>query len=44
MLKTVTMLSDKISWVSTGLCGKKQPMPVGMGGPAIKCMINVGGR
>ncbi len=44
MLKTVTMLSDDMSWCSTGMCGKKQPMPVGMGGPAVKCMVNVGGR
>ena len=44
MLKTVTMLSDEISWVSTGMCGKKQPIPVGMAGPAIKCKINVSGR
>ena len=44
MLKTVDMLSDDLSWVSCGMCGKKQPMPVSMGGPAIKCKINVGGR
>ena len=44
MLKTVTMLSDDISWVSTGMCGKKQAIPVGMAGPAIKCKVNVGGR
>ena len=44
MLKTVTMLSDDMAWCSTGMCGKKQPIPVGMGGPAIKCRVNVGGR
>jgi TldD protein len=44
MLKTVTMLSDDMSWVCAGFCGKKQPMPVGMGGPAIKCKITLGGR
>ena len=44
MLKTVTALSDDMSWCSTGMCGKKQPISVGMGGPAIKCKVNVGGR
>jgi len=44
MLKTVDMLSDDMYWTCSGMCGKKQPMPVGMGGPAIKCKINIGGR
>ena len=44
MLKTVDMLSNDNIWVSSGFCGKKQPMPVGMGGPAIKCRVNIGGR
>lgn len=44
MLKTVDMLSDQIIWTSAGMCGKKQPMPVGMGGPAVKCKVTIGGR
>lgn len=44
MLKTVDMLSDELFWVCSGYCGKKQAMPVGMGGPAIKCRVNIGGR
>ncbi len=44
VLKTVDMLSDDLSWSCTGMCGKKQPIPVGMGGPAIRCKVNVGGR
>lgn len=44
MLKTVDMLSDDMYWTCSGMCGKKQPMPVGMGGPAIKCKVNIGGR
>lgn len=44
VLKTVTMVSNEIKWISSGWCGKKQPMPVGMAGPAIKCQINIGGR
>lgn len=44
MLKSVTQVSDELTWVSYGTCGKKQPMTVGMGGPAIKCSINLGGQ
>lgn len=44
MLKTVTMISDELNWSSGGYCGKKQMITVGMGGPSIKCKINVGGR
>ena len=44
MLKTVDMVSDDMTWVSSGMCGKKQPMPVGMGGPALRCKVNIGGR
>ena len=44
MLKTVDMISDEMIWASSGMCGKKQPMPVGMGGPAIKCRVTIGGR
>ena len=44
MLKTVDMLSDQVVWSSSGFCGKKQPMPVGMGGPDMRCRITIGGR
>lgn len=44
MLKTVDMVGDKLTWVSSGMCGKKQPMPVGMGGPALRCRVMIGGR
>lgn len=44
MLKTVDMLSDDMIWTCSGMCGKKQPMPVGMGGPAVKCKVTMGGR
>ncbi|MBO4860798.1 MAG: TldD/PmbA family protein, partial [Clostridia bacterium] len=44
MLKTVDMISDKVEWTSSGFCGKKQPMPVGMGGPEMRCKIMIGGR
>ncbi|WP_413557330.1 TldD/PmbA family protein [Bdellovibrio sp. HCB209] len=44
MLKSVTMVSDDMQWDCDGTCGKMQPMIVGMGGPAIKCHINIGGK
>jgi len=44
MLKTVDMVSDEVVWASSGFCGKKQPMPVGMGGPALRCKVMIGGR
>jgi len=44
VLKTVDMISSDMTWSSGGMCGKKQIIPVGMGGPAIKCKLNIGGR
>lgn len=44
MLRSVSMISDEFTWESAGYCGKKQPMPVGMGGPSIKARVHVGGR
>ena len=44
VLETVSMVSGEMSWMSGGMCGKKQLIPVGMGGPAIKCKVNLGGR
>ncbi len=43
-LKTVSMISNDLTWSCAGMCGKKQPIPVGMGGPAIKCRVSIGGR
>ena len=44
MLKSITMVSDQMSWSCAGMCGKKQIIPVGMGGPAVKCRIHIGGQ
>ena len=44
MLKTITHVSDDLTWSRGGMCGKKQLIPVGMGGPAIKCRLNLGGQ
>ncbi len=43
LLKTVSMVSDDMYWSASGMCGKKQSIQVGMGGPAIKCRVNLGG-
>ena len=44
VLKTIDMISSDMTWSPGGMCGKKQWIPVGMGGPAIKCQVNIGGR
>ena len=44
MLKSVDMVSDQVVWSSSGFCGKKQRMPVGMAGPEMRCRITIGGR
>ena len=44
VLKSVTMVSDELKWSNGGWCGKKQLIKVGMGGPSIKCKVNIGGR
>ncbi|MCL2189313.1 MAG: TldD/PmbA family protein [Defluviitaleaceae bacterium] len=44
MLKTVDMVSDDMTWDVAGFCGKKQPMTCSMGGPALRCDMNIGGR
>ena len=44
MLKTVDMVSDDMIWEDSGFCGKKQAMTTAMGGPALRCDMNIGGR
>lgn len=44
MLKTVDMVSKDMEWSMSGFCGKKQPMANAMGGPALRCDMNIGGR
>ena len=44
VLKSVTHVGDRFTWSVGGWCGKKTLIPVGMGGPAIKTRLNVGGR
>lgn len=44
VLQTVTEVSQEFKWLSGGMCGKKQLIPVGLGGPALKCQVMIGGR
>jgi len=44
LLKTVDAVSDDMAWDLAGFCGKKQPMTVSCGGPALRCDVNLGGR
>ena len=44
MLKTVDAVSDDMHWECGGYCGKKQPMVVSMGGPAIRAKAHLGGE
>jgi len=44
MLKTVTHVGDELQWMPGSWCGKKQLIPVCMGGPALKCRITLGGQ
>ncbi len=44
MLRTVDAVSDDMHWECSGYCGKKQPMVVSMGGPAIRAKAHLGGE
>jgi TldD protein len=44
VLKTISQVSDDMVWTCSGMCGKKQSIPVGMGGPAITCKVTIGGK
>lgn len=44
MLQTVDAVSDDMHWECNGYCGKKQPMVVSLGGPAIRAKAQLGGE
>jgi TldD protein len=44
VLQSVDAVSDDMSWTCAGYCGKKQPMVVSMGGPAIRARAHLGGE
>ena len=44
VLKTVDAVSDDMLWGASGYCGKKQPMVVSMGGPAVRARAHLGGE
>jgi TldD protein len=43
VLQTVDAVSDDMQWTAAGYCGKKQPMVVSMGGPALRARAHLGG-
>jgi len=43
VLQAVDAISDDMSWSAAGYCGKKQPMVVSFGGPAIRTLAHLGG-
>ena len=44
VLSSVDAVSDDMYWSCSGYCGKKQPMVVSMGGPALRARAHVGGQ
>jgi TldD protein len=40
----VDAVSDDMHWSCSGYCGKKQPMVVSMGGPALRARAHLGGQ
>jgi TldD protein len=44
VLQSADAVSDDMYWSCSGYCGKKQPMVVSMGGPAIRVRAHLGGE
>ncbi len=44
VLRSVDAVSDDLWWNCSGYCGKKQPMVVSMGGPALRVRAHLGGQ
>jgi TldD protein len=44
VLQSVDAVSDGMYWTCSGYCGKKQPMVVSMGGPALRAQAHIGGE
>jgi TldD protein len=44
VLQSVDAVSDDMRWNCAGYCGKKQPMVVSFGGPALRARAHLGGQ
>jgi TldD protein len=44
VLQSVDAVSEDMHWNCSGYCGKKQPMVVSMGGPAMRARAHLGGE
>lgn len=44
VLQSVDGVGDTMKWTNNGYCGKKQPMVVSVGGPALRARAHLGGE
>lgn len=44
VLQSCDAVSNDLHWTASGYCGKKQPMVVSMGGPALRVRAHLGGE
>ncbi|MBL8287845.1 MAG: TldD/PmbA family protein [Rubrivivax sp.] len=44
VLQSVDAVGNEMEWSCNGYCGKKQPMVVSVGGPALRALAHVGGQ
>lgn len=44
VLQSVDAVGSEMDWSCAGYCGKKQPMVVSMGGPALRARVHLGGE
>jgi TldD protein len=44
VLQSVDAVGSEMEWACNGYCGKKQPMVVSMGGPALRARAHLGGE
>lgn len=44
VLQSVDAVGSEMEWSCNGYCGKKQPMVVSVGGPALRAMAHLGGE
>lgn len=43
VLNSIDMVADDLQWCAPTICSKGQSLPVGIGGPTIRCHVRIGG-